>query len=188
MSKLLYSILFHNKELCAHRQRSASTGIDNRQMITTLITMKQWVFLAEFMREKPDYTTRYIDVVERGQKMKRLPIHQICRHKPPLDLIKIVVSAYPISLAMKDPHNGSTALHFACRFGASEEVIQYLLRKYPDAANIENKYGCTPVMLARRGSYKHKDAIIRLFDNLHLDEDDEEFCSKRCYSVCARSA
>ena len=183
-----YSMISNDKKPCVDERRHASLGIDKRQMVTTLITMRQWDFLAQVIREKSDCAARCIDVIERGQKIRRLPLHEICKHKPPLDLIRILVSAYPISLVMKDSHNGSTALHFASRFGASEEVIGYLLGKYPDTANVEDRHGCTPILLARRGSYKHKDVIIKLFDNPYLEEDNEQLRARRNHSLGARGA
>ena len=186
MSKLC-SILSSNKgPNSIYEHRSTSLGIDKRRIVTTLIIMKQWAFLDQVIRDKPDCAVRCIEVIERGQQLARLPIHEICKHKPPLHLVRILVSAYPTSLLIKDAQNGSTALHFACRFGASKEVIEYLLMKYPDAANVEDKHGYTPLLLARRGSYKHKDVIIKLFDNLYLDDSEIELRADRHHLLLAR--
>ena len=186
----LYKKISNEKESVVHEHRSVSLSIYKKRIITTLITIKQWDVLAQVIMEKPDCAAKCVQVIEHGHRISRLPIHEVCRHKPPLELIRILVSAHPISLLMKDDHNGSTALHFACRFGASEEVIEYLLRKYPDAANVEDKYECVPVTLARRGSYKHKYVIVKLFDRLYLDEDEKQLCAgtRRHNSLGARTA
>mmetsp|Transcript_32323 Transcript_32323/g.53447 ORF Transcript_32323/g.53447 Transcript_32323/m.53447 type:complete len:238 (+) Transcript_32323:125-838(+) len=46
------------------------------------------------------------------------------------------------------PADGKTALHSACAYQASLEVIVYLLTQNPDAAGCRNKHGYTPLQNA----------------------------------------
>merc|ERR1712157_493070 len=107
---------------------------------------------------------------ENGKTIMRLPIHEACRHRPPLNLIQDLTRAYPVSLSLKDSSNGSLPSHFACRCGASEEVIRYLIEKYPESAYVEDKYGCPPSAMARRSSSKNKIAIISVFEELEMKQ------------------
>lgn len=135
-------------------------------MISCLIKTKQWSMLSDLIEIYPDFAKIHIDIVENGKYIQRLPIHEICRHRPPLNLLEVLVMAHPSSLSLKDVNNGSLALHFACRCGASEEVIRFLIKKYPNSVYAEDKYGCVPSTTARRSSYGHKESIIGIFDEL----------------------
>merc|ERR1711862_31347 len=126
--------------------------------------MKQWDLLTELIRNKADCAKIFVDIIENGKRMQRLPIHEVCRHRPPMSLIKMLNSAYPDSLKVKDFNNGCLPIHFASRHGASKEVITYMLHEYSESIIIEDKYGSLPVTMARRGSYKHKEDIVRIFE------------------------
>jgi len=184
-SRDLYKIvkrLSNGKEDVARKRRSGY-DIDSKCMVRTLILMQQWEFLSKVIYDKPDFAANYVEIIDRGHPIYRLPLHEVCRRKPTLELITSLVSAYPMSLLMKDSHDGCTPLHYACRHGASEEVIKYLLKNYPDSAIIEDKYGCSPLVLTRRSSYKHKDDVIKLFDNLYIDEGQDKIETR--YLNCA---
>merc|ERR1712157_11927 len=162
MHKVYKNKRLSNEKVCSY------VDMDKKLMVRTLVTLKQWEFLTKIISDKPDCASIYVEIDDRGHVIPRLPLHEVCRHKPSLKLIKSLVSAYPKALSIKDSHNGSTPLHFACRYGASERVFNYLLKKYPDSAIIEDKYGCSPAVLAKRSSYKHRDDVIKLFDDLCL--------------------
>merc|ERR1712039_1077245 len=82
---------------------------------------------------------------------------------PSLSLVEELVSAYPESLRLHDKSNGSLPIHFGCRCGASTEVVSYLLKSYPNSATMEDRYGCTPMIMNRRSSCKNKEEVAQLF-------------------------
>lgn len=41
--------------------------------------------------------------------------------------------------------SGKTALHWACYYHAPADTVEMILNKYPDAASIKDKIGCTPL-------------------------------------------
>merc|ERR1711862_696113 len=120
--------------------------------------------MGDVMKNKPDSAKLFTDIFDHGKNVQRLPIHEVCRHKPPISLIQILTSAYPHSLKVKDFNDGCLPIHFACRYGASEEVVRHMLHEYPESMNVQDKYGCLPVTMARRGCYKHKEDIVRIFE------------------------
>jgi len=138
---------------------------DDITVLSSLIKLKCWDLLTTLIREKPFLAKEFLSIHEHGKYISRLPIHEVCRNKPPLSLVEELVSAYPESLRLQDKCNGSLPIHFGCRCGASTEVIFYLLKHYPNSANMEDRYGCTPMAMNRRSSCKHKEEIAQLFLN-----------------------
>merc|ERR1712039_104600 len=119
---------------------ASSSEEQEKYIISSLITVKQWDLLTEHMRNKPDCSKMFMNIIDHGKKIQRLPIHEVCRHKPPISLVKILASAYPDSLKVKDFKSGFLPIHLACRHDASEEVVRYLLNQYPESINVKNKY------------------------------------------------
>ena len=147
-----------------HSDPILSSTIDEKTFISSLINIKSWDLLSKIINEKPELAKVFISVHQHGKHVERLPIHEVCRKNPPLYLIQKLESAYPSSLIFEDESNGCVPLHFACRHGASTEVISFLLKISPHSINIEDKYGCAPIIVARRSSCKHRDEIIDLFN------------------------
>lgn len=79
--------------------------LDECDMISCLIKTKQWSVLSDLIEKNQDFAKVRIDIVENGKYIQRLPIHEICRHRPPLNLIEVLVMAHPSSLSLKDVNN-----------------------------------------------------------------------------------
>lgn len=87
-----------------------------------------------------------------GGKMVKtdiLPIHQACT-KPdvPLYFIKLLIDAYPESIRMRDTASRHTVLHLALKSQATEDVIFYLLEKYPYSTKLQDCNGRVPLHYA----------------------------------------
>jgi len=66
--------------------------------------------------------------------------------KPPLDIVESFVELYPQSLNQKHGrYQGMVPIHFACKFVASKEVIQYLVQQNPEFVILKDKGDRTPI-------------------------------------------
>mmetsp|Transcript_8836 Transcript_8836/g.12568 ORF Transcript_8836/g.12568 Transcript_8836/m.12568 type:complete len:292 (+) Transcript_8836:169-1044(+) len=79
--------------------------------------------------------------------VRSLPIHLICKRKPPLRVLLALMVASVRSVADKDGL-GQLPLHNAVHYGASTKVVEVLLAIYPVGASIAADDGSTPLHLA----------------------------------------
>lgn len=63
------------------------------------------------------------------------------------DVVELIYNANPKAIESVDK-KGNTVLHWACRYKAKTEVIMMLIDWWPDALEVENEDGQTPLMLA----------------------------------------
>jgi hypothetical protein len=78
-----------------------------------------------------------------------LPIHQACKMSDvTIQFLEALLWAYPESIRKKETGFRRVALHIAIRARASNEVILYLLNKYPDAASTQDVLGRVPLHYA----------------------------------------
>lgn len=64
--------------------------------------------------------------------------------KPPLEILKQFVNAYPHALSETDGQ-GRFPLHVACHIGSGADTIKFLLKQYPDAILMADGCGMYPL-------------------------------------------
>jgi len=118
------------------------------------ITTCDWKMGLIALKINPDDTSIWIEKYDDNvngtkQYMSRyLPIHSACALDPPVSFINSILLAYPEGVKALDDQ-GMTPLHYACSNMASKEVIQILLKFYPDSINlVEPSTGRYPLHLA----------------------------------------
>jgi hypothetical protein len=79
----------------------------------------------------------------------RTPLHVILEKNPPHDVIKIIVSAVPEILQIKDRF-GRLPIHVAIFDEATLAVVQELIQRYPGCLSVGDKAGQLPVHVACR--------------------------------------
>ncbi|KAG7344376.1 ankyrin repeat domain protein [Nitzschia inconspicua] len=67
-----------------------------------------------------------------------LVLHEICKHSPPIDVVETFYEANDSAVMIRG-YGGYLPLHHACANGASDDVIQYLLSKYPEAVSVADE-------------------------------------------------
>mmetsp|Transcript_13020 Transcript_13020/g.15881 ORF Transcript_13020/g.15881 Transcript_13020/m.15881 type:complete len:813 (-) Transcript_13020:505-2943(-) len=55
-------------------------------------------------------------------------LHHACNRRPPTDVVRVLVRAFPQAVSLPELKGGMTPLHYACRFKASLEVVNVLLQ------------------------------------------------------------
>jgi len=112
------------------------------------------------------------DELEEWQNKTTPMLMAICR-KPPIDIIKQFVATSPETLTQKHGrYQGMVAIHFACKFFCSKEVIQFLVEQRPDSIIMQDKGDRTPVhcMLSNFDSKLPRADVLAL---LIRSEDDD---------------
>lgn len=114
----------------------------------------RWDFLRQRLkslsRDKPEALQTAAEM-EQGKHYFTTPLHLACRRRPPLDIIQSLVRASPRVLAWSDrntTHPRWLPLHCAVEYRASSAVIQYLVKRYPQARLAQTAAGLTPLHLA----------------------------------------
>ena len=79
---------------------------------------------------------------------KRLPIHLACANGAPLGLIDLLLTVFPESALVEDPHDGSLPLHIACRAAAALPVVRRLVHECPEAVLAVDGGGRAPLHVA----------------------------------------
>ena len=88
--------------------------------LPVLLVFKNWTSAVESVREKP----------ERARRMDTfglLPIHRACEGGAPLELIEMLIIAFPESIRISSYFGGSTPLEFALKaYPRGSPVISFL--------------------------------------------------------------
>jgi hypothetical protein len=93
--------------------------------------------------------------------------------KPPLDIVETFVGLYPECLNQKHGrYQGMVPIHFACKFVASKEVIQYLIHRNPECIILKDKGDRTPIHCMLNNFEDTMPSIDVLNLLLHAEGDD----------------
>jgi hypothetical protein len=98
--------------------------------------------------------------------LAQLSSYQVCVRRPTDDLVVTLISCNRNACMLPD-HNGRLPLHLACCHGASLKVIQTLLMEYPEAVQIKDNWGKTPLCNASACTSfdpREKEAILDALD------------------------
>ncbi|KAL7574732.1 hypothetical protein ACA910_017296 [Epithemia clementina (nom. ined.)] len=85
---------------------------------------------------------------EDGATRELYPLAALCCLRPPLDVLDVVFQANKSAVEFAETFRASLPMHYACGFGASLEVVQYLYQVYPDSVSIGRTDMVTPLHLA----------------------------------------
>lgn len=136
------------------------------QLVTTQLRNGRQVLdfdvIEHMVSTKPKLTTfRYIfqydEVADpwKEKKTKRrkkrsheiFPLSRILCFCPPLSLVQCMIELHPPALSHAD-EEGRLPIHFACRFDATFDVIEYLMRKNDQFISRPTIYGALPLHYA----------------------------------------
>jgi len=135
-----------------------------------LILKKHWELIPCIIADFPEEASRPLVVIDMGKECVRLPLHEVCRSKPPLEVVDALILTYPDALRYQETAHHFTPLHFACRYGASSEVVERIASAFPASVEVKDKFGNTPLMLARRSSQLNKESVSEFLQQFHIDE------------------
>jgi hypothetical protein len=109
--------------------------IDPEGLIDPLFE-KDWETALTVILHSPHYTKRV--------HVQGLPLHLAIRRGAPVKVVTALLEAYPDATTIQSRYN-DIPCHFACCFGISSEGMKMLLRCNPDAVDVANSGGMTPM-------------------------------------------
>jgi hypothetical protein len=111
--------------------------------IVRLISKREWSFLEHFLtnfgHDLPIDDAGISDAVT-----PEIVVHFAARFQAPMRTIGQLAQYFPSSLESADA-TGRYPIHVAAKWGATPDVIQFLLRSNADAAGIQDSLGKTPM-------------------------------------------
>ena len=110
-----------------------------RAKIISLIEQRKWEDLIDRIDRRPQ--TAHVILSNAGPNSStptsavygNFVLHEAVKYNPPLKLVEALISAHHAALHSKG-NWGYLPLHYACTSGASADVVEALLEKYPNAA------------------------------------------------------
>ncbi len=108
-------------------------------------------YLHEICKNKPtaDVIRQWLQIkkedVEKVGMAGHVPLHYACGFGASLEVVDILVDAFPEALTKPDEHDGMLPLHYACKEGAQSDVLDFLLMAYPEATLVQDRNKMTPM-------------------------------------------
>lgn len=117
--------------------------------------------LIENHNRTPKHYTRFLKAANYRGLNNWTPLHWLLRASPPTDLVEQLILAAPATVLMKN-NQGSLPLHIACSSVDTSvelksylittllEIIRLLVDAYPEAIDVVDNIGDTPVSILRK--------------------------------------
>jgi len=77
-------------------------------------------------------------------EMSCTPLHSICQHEPPVDVVMFFIENAQYTVKCSDKF-GWLPLHYACFNGGSDEVLLALVNAYPESVTVRDEKGRIPL-------------------------------------------
>ena len=115
----------------------------------------------------------------------KLPLHLAVSQKDtPVHVVEQLLNKYAVAAFQKG--NGlSLPIHCAIANGASEEIVETLLRAHPLSVYEKDLDGNLPIFYARESSYPHKDAVISMLSRDPIHWKAPKICASSTTSLSA---
>lgn len=128
----------------------AVSALADTTNLLTLIQSQSWHAVAARCDSQPREASETLTTAVRGGYNARVsPLHLACeRTGVPLDAMEALIEACPQHVERKKSPGGQLPLHAACTWGATSDVIGYLLAAYPAAAKVRDDLGNLPLHCA----------------------------------------
>jgi len=104
-----------------------------------------WEDIKQWILSNPDEEARY--AAELLGDTACSPLHLVCQHKPPFEIVELLMILAPHTVEWTDIY-GWLPLHHACANGSSDQVISFLIDNYPQSVRESDKKCRTPLHFA----------------------------------------
>lgn len=116
----------------------------NNMTLATLIEKRKWKIATSRIVSDPLSAERELKVMTRGGFMASTgmsPLHYACERKPPVQIVRVLIEAFPFAVLTRAMPGGCLPLHIACTWGASPEVVQALLEADHGSVKVKDELG-----------------------------------------------
>ena len=141
-----------------------SNTIDNSNIditpLSKLILEKNWDVALKRLKDFPAEAEKWrFQHEEDGSVKWKLPIHDACYRQPPLKFVKKLIEAYKVGIGCQDDVK-KLPIHWACEYGASEEVVDHLLKMNPLSIFEEDAFKQKPLECVYKSEFPNKEIIV----------------------------
>ena len=111
--------------------------------ITSLIGNRDWSTLEGLLMDRAPLR---IDEPDMGEHTitEFIVLHFALRFQAPLRTVSLLSRLYPSSISSPDA-SGRYPIHVACKWSATPDVVDYLVRKNSSACGVQDSFGKTPM-------------------------------------------
>lgn len=109
-----------------------------------LIERRQWSSVVARIRQDPMEAEQELQVMTRGgftASTGMSPLHYACERKPPAEVARLLMEAFPVATLTRAMPGGCLPLHIACTWGGSAEVVKVLLAADSGSVRIKDELG-----------------------------------------------
>lgn len=109
-----------------------------------LIERRQWSSVVARVRQDPLEAEQELQVMTRGGFMASTglsPLHYACERRPPVDVVRCLMEAFPVATLTRAMPGGCLPLHIACTWGSSPEVVSALLAADAGSVRVKDELG-----------------------------------------------
>jgi len=127
------------------KKKDSYTNDDISNMsLCTLIEKRKWKAAVARIVTDPLSAERDLKVMTRGGFMASTgmsPLHYACERRPPVQLVRVLIDAFPFAVLTRAMPGGCLPLHIACTWGASPEVVESLLAADHGSVKVKDELG-----------------------------------------------
>lgn len=136
-----------------------------RNPLVHLIASNEWLRAKDLVEENGNLVRKWTVAPSLSGGVHAsdiLPIHQTCKmEEVTINFLESIIFAYPESLKKRETGFRRIPLHIAIRSRLPDEVIFYILDKYPEGAAVQDVLGRVPLHYAI-SNHSSMDVITRL--------------------------
>lgn len=105
-----------------------------------LVVDRNWPRVLEHVQYYPE------DAAWSDGHYRETVLYLACQSKPPLQVVRRLIEAYPAALMEKCTKNHDYPLHIACRYQLDLDILSALVENCPETAVLQTRWGKTPIM------------------------------------------
>lgn len=112
--------------------------------LCTLIEKRKWKLAISRILTDPLSAERELKVMTRGGFMASSgmsPLHYACERRPPVQIVRVLIDAFPFAVLTRAMPGGCLPLHIACTWGASPDVVEALLAADHGSVKVKDELG-----------------------------------------------
>jgi hypothetical protein len=137
--------------------------------VSRLIEERRWESVGKVVKEEPACASRWIygmdNTIAEQSIWKRLPLHVACAHGAPVEILHLLVEAYPDGISTVDPQAGRLPLHWLVTRKCSVPQVDYLLHRFPEGSKKLDWAGRLPIHIAVSASDVTFDVVEAMIEH-----------------------
>ena len=165
----------------SNKKQSKSRRFDDSIFnLTKLITEQQWSEVDEILNHSIAGLSLHDSISSTDSSSSNpitedIMVHFACAFNAPLRSIRIIAKKYKRSLMSTDS-SGRYPIHVSAKWGATPDVMNFLIGTNPDAAGVQDKAGKTPMhyvgeFYARHYRANYMNTMKDLNESMNLVDD-----------------